>query len=81
MTLEWIMVMMSSIIWTKVLTVVGVDANPQLCAVCAERFADSINNGQLTILNVALAASQQNGSGALFGWVWERAHAARDFFR
>jgi FkbM family methyltransferase len=44
----------------KDLKVVGVEANPQLCAVCAERFADSINNGQLTILNVALAGQSSS---------------------
>jgi FkbM family methyltransferase len=38
----------------KGLRVVGVEANPVLCDLCAARFSDAIASAKLTILNVAL---------------------------
>jgi FkbM family methyltransferase len=39
----------------KGLKVVGVDANSHLCKLCEARFSERVQDGQLTILNVALA--------------------------
>jgi len=38
----------------KGLKVIGVDANPSMCAICRDRFSSEISAGQLTILNCGI---------------------------
>ena len=47
--------------------VIGIEANPAMAGIVAERFAAAIRDGRLTILNVAIAAS----AGRLPFWVSE----------
>jgi FkbM family methyltransferase len=49
---------------TKGYRVVGIDANPELCAACENRFADAIAEGNLTILNVGVGI--EPGSAEFF---------------
>jgi FkbM family methyltransferase len=44
---------------TKGFRVVAVEANPELCAKAAERFADAVRDGRLTIENVAIARDRE----------------------
>lgn len=38
--------------------VVGIEANPVLCEFCLQRFADEVQNGQLVIVNKAIAKTE-----------------------
>lgn len=39
--------------------VVGIDANPELCAACTKRFKSEIANGRLTILNIGVGFERE----------------------